>query len=88
MGRLREFIRLNMRLAISIAVPVVLVAPLISLALERFQEWIGLLSQSMSSFVLFPLSVILSVLLVCGMMYIGRSLLEMRMRAGRREGYY
>ena len=42
----------------------------------------------MSSFVLFPLSVVLSIILVCGMVYIGRSILEMRLRASRRDGYY
>ena len=88
LGHLREFIKLNFRLALAIAIPVLMVAPLITMALDQFKLWIVLLTQTMSSFVLFPLSVVLSILLVCGMIYIGRSILEMRMRSGRREGYY
>lgn len=86
-GTLREFLKLNLRLALAFAIPAVLVAPLVTLALEQFQTWTVLLTQTMSSFALFPLSVVLSILLVCGMIYIVRSLLELRGR-GRRDGYY
>ena len=89
LGHLREFIKLNLRLVLAIAIPVLMVAPLVTMALDQFKAWIVLLTQTMSSFVLFPLSVVLSILLVCGMIYIGRSILEMRMRSGqRRDGYY
>ena len=87
LGHLREFVKLNFRLAIAIAIPVMMVAPLVTMALDQFKAWINLLTQTMSSFVLFPLSVVLSILLVCGMVYIGRSILEMRMRSGRRDPY-
>ena len=86
-GHLREFVKLNFQLAVAIAIPVLMVAPLITMALDQFKAWINLLTQTFSSFVLFPLSVVLSVLLVCGMVYIGRSVLEMRMRSGRRDPY-
>ncbi len=88
LGHLREFLKLNLRFAIAIAIPVLMVAPLVTMALDQFKAWIALLTQTMSSFVLFPLSVVLSVLLVCGMVYIGRSILEMRYRASRRGDYY
>ena len=88
LGHLREFIKLNLRLAIALAIPVLMVAPFITMALDQFKAWIVLLTQTMSSFVLFPLSVVLSILLVCGMVYIGRSILEMRYRSGRRGDYY
>lgn len=87
-GALREYIKLNLLASVCVAVPVLLVAPLVTITLERFKGWITLLSESMSSFVLFPLSVILSILLICGLIYIGRALLEMRYRATRREHYY
>lgn len=86
-GRLREFIKMNARLAVAIAVPVVIVAPLVTLALEQLKGWVALLISTMSSFVLFPLSVLLCILLVCGMIYIGRSILEMRIRSSRRDPY-
>ncbi len=79
---------MNLRLAICIAVPVLLVAPVITLALERFKTWVAMLSETMSSFVLFPLSVVLSIILVCGLIYIAKSLLELRLRNNRRDGYY
>ena len=88
LGHLREFIKLNLRLVLAIAIPVLMVAPLITMALDQFKAWIVLLTQTMSSFVLFPLSVVLSILLVCGMIYIGRSILEFKMRSGRRDSYY
>lgn len=88
LGNLREFLRMNLRLAICIAVPVVLVSPFITLALERLKTWVAMLSETMSSFLLFPLSVILSVILVCGLIYIAKALMEMRLRNNRRDGYY
>lgn len=88
LGNLREFIRLNFRLALILAIPVFMVAPLITMALEQLNAWVSLLSKTMSSFILFPLSVILSVLLVSGVLYIGRSLLDLRLRAQRRDPYY
>ena len=39
-------------------------APLTTMALDQFKLWIVLLTQTMSSFVLFPLSAVLSILLV------------------------
>ena len=88
LGNLREFLRLNFRMAIVIAAPALLIAPFISMVLERFKQWTIMLTETVSSFVLFPLSVILSILLVCGCLYIGRSLMEMRVRSSRRDGYY
>lgn len=88
LGHLREFVKLNVRLCIAIAIPVMMVAPLVTMAITQFKIWIALLTETFSSFVLFPLSVVLSILLVSGMIYIGRSILEMKMRtSGRRDPY-
>ena len=87
LGHLREFVKLNFRLSICIAIPVLMVAPLVTMAIKQFRTWITMLTETFSSFVLFPLSVVLSILLVAGMIYIGRSILEMRMRTQRREPY-
>lgn len=86
-GRLREFVKMNARLAIAIAVPVVIVAPLVTLALEQLKGWVALLTSTMSSFVLFPLSVLLCALLVSGMVFIGRTILAIRIRGSRRDPY-
>lgn len=88
LGHLREFMKLNVRLAIAMAIPALLVAPLVTLAIQQFKTWVTMITETLSSFVLFPLSVVLSIILVCGMVYIGRSVLELRMRSSRREGYY
>jgi len=87
LGHLREFTKLNLRLSICIAIPVLMVAPLVTMAITQFKVWIAMLTETFSSFVLFPLSVVLSILLVAGMIYIGRSILEMRMRTQRRDPY-
>jgi uncharacterized integral membrane protein len=86
-GQFREFTKMNVRIAIIIAIPVLMVAPLITLAINQIKAWVALLTETFSSFVLFPLSVVLSVLLVCGLIYITRSLMEMRMRTQRRDPY-
>ena len=86
-GQLREFVKMNARLAIAIAVPVVIVAPLVTLALEQLKGWVGLLTFTMSNFILFPLSILLCILLVSGMVFIGRSILAMRVRSSRRDPY-
>ncbi len=85
-GQLREFIKLNLRVALTVAIPALLVAPLITLALGQFQTWAVMLTQAVTSFVLFPLSVLLSILLVCGLLYIIRTCLDLRGR-GRRDMY-
>ena len=88
-GHLREFIKLNVRLALSIAIPVFMVAPLITVALNQFQVWVDLLAKTTSSLVLFPLSVVLVIGLICGLVYIGRSIMIMRLRYSqqRRDPY-
>lgn len=87
-GDLRAFVKLNARLALSIAIPVFMVAPLVTMAIQQFKTWTSLLTETFSSFVLFPLSVVLSIILVAGLIYIGRSLMEMRFRASQRDRYY
>lgn len=87
-GDLRAFVKLNARLALSIAIPVFMVAPLVTMAIQQFKTWTNLLTETFSSFVLFPLSVVLSIILVAGLIYIGRSLMEMRFRSQQRDRYY
>lgn len=88
LGHLREFTKLNARLALCIAIPVFMVAPFVTMAIQQFKTWTSLLTETFSSFVLFPLSVVLSIILVAGLIYIGRSLMEMRFRSQQRDRYY
>ncbi|MBB5031567.1 hypothetical protein [Prosthecobacter vanneervenii] len=87
-GTLREWLKFNLRLAIGIAVPALLVAPLVTLALERFNLWIDLISKSTSNFVLVPLSVLLVVGLIAGLVSIAKSILSMRLRHQQRRDPY
>jgi len=87
-GTLREWLKFNLRLAIGIAVPALLVAPLFTLALERFNLWIDLISKSTSNFVLVPLSVLLVVGLIAGLVSIAKSILSMRLRHQQRRDPY
>ena len=74
-------------LSTMVPVPVVLVAPLVTLALGQVQSWVDLLARTTSNLILFPLSVLLVIGLVSGLFYIGHSIMLMRMRAHRRDPY-
>jgi hypothetical protein len=88
-GALREWLKLNLRLAFGIGIPALLVAPLVTFALKQFRNWIDVITQTTSNLVLVPLSVLLVVGLIGGLFYIGRSLLIMRLRyqQQRRDPY-
>jgi len=87
-GGLREWFKFNLRLAIVLAVPSLLVAPLVTLALRQFNIWIDLITRTTSNFVLVPLSVLLVIGLIAGLISIGRSILVMRMRQQQRRDPY
>ena len=69
--------------------PALLVAPLVTLALQQFNSWIDLITKTTSNLVLVPLSVLLVVGLICGLISIGKSILTMRLRhqQQRRDPY-
>ena len=88
-GSLREWIRFNLRLALGLAVPGLLVAPLVTLALRQIDTWIEFITKTTSNLVLVPLSVLLVIGLIAGLVSIARSILVMRMRwqQQRRDPY-
>lgn len=88
-GILREWFKFNLRLALGLAVPALLVAPLVTLALEQFGVWIDLITRTTSNMVLVPLSAMLVIGLVCGLISIAKSILTMRLRQQhqRRDPY-
>ncbi len=88
-GTLREWFKFNLRLAIGLAVPALLVAPLVTLALKQFNVWIDLITRTTSNMVLVPLSALLVIGLICGLLSIGKSILTMRLRQQqqRRDPY-
>lgn len=88
-GILREWFKFNLRLALGLAVPALLVAPLVTLALEQFGVWIDLITRTTSNMVLVPLSAMLVIGLVCGLISIAKSILTLRLRQQhqRRDPY-
>ena len=88
-GSLREWFKFNLRLAFGIAVPSLLVAPFVTLALRQFDTWIEFITKTTSNLVLVPLSVLLVIGLIAGLVSIARSILVMRMRSQqqRRDPY-
>ncbi len=88
-GTLREWFKFNLRLAFGLGVPSLLVAPLVTLALQQFNSWIDLITKTTSNLVLVPLSVLLVIGLICGLISIGKSILTMRLRhqQQRRDPY-
>ncbi len=78
-------IRFNIRLALVLAVPALLLSPLITFMLGQLSAWSTMLAQTTSRMILFPLSALLIVGLVCGLIYITRALAQQR---PRRNPYY
>jgi hypothetical protein len=73
-GWLREWIRLNLRLAFLVAIPALLVGPLVTKALVQLNAWVTQLNNTTSALVLFPLSAVLVVGLICLLTYLVRML--------------
>jgi hypothetical protein len=65
--------RLNVRIAFLLAIPALLVAPLVNHALAQLNAWITLLTTTTSALVLSPLSALLVLGLVCALLYLSRS---------------
>ncbi len=88
-GTLREWLRFNLRIAFALIVPALVVAPLVTLALKQFESWVDLIARTTSNLILFPLSLLLVIGLISGLISIGRSILLMRMRyqQQRRDPY-
>jgi hypothetical protein len=84
-GTLREWLKFNLRLAFGLTVPSLLVAPLVTLALRQFNSWIDLITRTTSNLVLVPLSVLLVIGLICGLISIGKSILTMRLRQQQQQ---
>lgn len=87
-GLLREWLRFNTKAAILLGIPALLVAPIITFALNQFTTWAALLAQTSSSMVLFPLSALLVIGLVSGLVYVAKSIMVMRIRYQQRDRYY
>ncbi len=87
-GTLREWFKFNLRLAFGLAVPSLLVAPLVSFSLKQINVWIDTITKTTSNLVLVPLSVLLVVGLIGGLVSIGRSILLMRTRQQPRDPYH
>ena len=73
-GWLREWIRLNFRVAFLVAIPALLVGPLVTRALAQLSAWVTLLNNTTSAMVLFPLSAVLVLGLICLLIYVCRML--------------
>ncbi len=87
-GQLREWLRFNLRIACVLVVPALVVAPLVTLALGQFKAWVDLIVSTTSNLVLFPLSALLVIGLISGLISIGRSIMVMRIRQQQRRDPY
>jgi hypothetical protein len=73
-GCVREWLRFNARIAIILAVPSVMIVPMITYSLTQFTTWTTLLVQTTSNLILFPLSALLMVGLVSAVVFLAKSL--------------
>ena len=86
-GYLREWLRFNARVFMLLLIPTLLVVPLITFTLCQFMTWAALLAATSASIVLFPLSAMLVIGLISGLVYLSKSLMP-RQRDPRRDHYY
>jgi hypothetical protein len=86
-GCMREWLRFNTRVAIILAIPSVMIVPIITYSLTQFTTWTTLLVQTTSNLILFPLSALLMVGLVSAVVFLAKSI---QSRYPRRppHGYY
>jgi len=63
-GKLREWVRNNMLLASLLAVPILIIMPLIGLMLWQLMSWISMLTSLAGSLILFPILVLVALLCV------------------------
>ena len=84
-GWFREWLRFTAKITLTLALPVFLVVPLITFALDQFKAWVALLTQTSSNLIYFPLTAILILGLICALIYFGKSL---RRRPMDRERHY
>lgn len=86
-GFFREWIRLNVRIGLALLVPSVLVVPLVTYTLQQFSVWTDLLTTATSKMVLFPLSALLVLGLVWGLVHLAKSI-QGRPRQRHPQQYY
>ena len=86
-GWLREWIRFNIRLALVIAAPALLVVPLVTYSLSQFNSWAALIATASTNILFFPLTALLCVGLISALIYFGNSL-RRRDPRGEMHRYY
>lgn len=86
-GYLREWLKFNARVFMLLLIPTLLVVPLITFTLGQFMTWAALIAATTASVVLFPLSALLVVGLISGLVYLSKALM-VRQRDPRRDHYY
>jgi len=85
-GWLREWIRLNLRIALFVAAPSLLVVPLVTLTFKEFNTWALLIAQTSTNMLYFPLTGLLFVGLIAVLIMLTNSLRRRDMRD--RHPYY
>jgi hypothetical protein len=63
-GWLREWVRLNIRIAVMIGTPTLLIGPLVTLALREFGGWATMIATASTNILYFPLTALLFIGLI------------------------
>jgi hypothetical protein len=74
-GSLRQWIRLNVCIAVVLTVPALLIVPVVTYVLGAFATWAELLVRIAKHLLVFPLAAIALVALVSALLFLVRSLL-------------
>lgn len=87
-GTLRAWLKLNAQAMLVLAIPSLLVIPLITFAIGQFNSWTVSLAQTTNTLLFFPLSALLMIGLISAMVYFGRSLRRRNPQDPRDRYYY
>lgn len=83
-GTLRAWLKLNAQACLLLAIPCLLVIPLITFTIGQFNAWTVSLAQTTNTLLFVPLSALLMIGLISALVYFGRSL---RRRQDPRDRY-
>ena len=72
-GTIREWLRFNLWVAGMLAVPSLLVVPLLTYLLGSFASWTGFLVQIVANLIVFPMLAVVFIAIISGIVFVGRA---------------
>ncbi len=77
-GQIREWMRLNARLAAAVGIPLILIVPLVTFLLGQLQAWLVYLTAICGKVIVFPATLLLAYVMILLIIHIIKSLLSVK----------